>query len=144
MTICQNCGSQNPDDAKFCKSCGSLISTAKMQNPSQSPSNLPNMPPVYQYPPVRNTKDRSLAIILEVLPGLFGFLGFGWIYAGNTSTGLIWLIGFLIWTIIATVISVFTGGIGVICWLPISIGCIIISSTSLNSYTKKHTELFGL
>ena len=45
----------------------------------------------------RSTKKRSIALILEILPGMFGFLGSGWMYAGNYSKGIMFLIGFLAW-----------------------------------------------
>lgn len=144
MVICQSCNSENPDDAKFCNKCGSplIVPTPHgVQNPPQS--SVPNKPVGYQTLIVRSQKDRTVALILEILPGLFGLLGFGWIYAGNTSTGILWLVGFIIWSIIAATISVITGGIGALCWLPLSIALITISANSLNKYTKEHPELFG-
>jgi hypothetical protein len=150
MTTCQSCNTENTDDAKFCKNCGAGLPTQEIQTPVSEQQAAPSQPaPVQQYQPPgqayapRPPKDKSIALILEILPGLFGLLGIGWIYSGNTTTGVLWLIGFLVWTIVATVISVATVGIGIICWLPISIGLIAISAISLNNYTKAHPELFG-
>ena len=126
---------------------------APVNTPSPVYNPQPNYPaqpaPQYQNPtyPVfapRPPKDRSVAIILEILPGLFGFLGFGWMYAGNIAAGAIWLICFLLWTFVAVVIDVLTAGFGVCLTLPVSIVLIIISTVSLNSYTKQHQELFGI
>ena len=100
-------------------------------------------PPTNSYYPHPHLKDKGVATILEVLPGLFGFLGIGWLYAGNTAAGIVWLIGFLFWTFIATILSIATGGFGVICWLPISVGLIVISVISLNKYMRNHPETFG-
>jgi hypothetical protein len=108
---------------------------------SQEPSNLPPYQP-FPYPQ-RPTKDRGVALILEILPGMFGFLGFGWIYSGNTTAGVIWLICFFAWTVFAAIIDVVTVGIFLLCSLPISIACIAFSAIRLNSYTRKHSELFG-
>lgn len=47
----------------------------------------PQGPPQHYAP--RPPKDRSIAIILEILPGLFGILGIGWIYAENTAVGIL-------------------------------------------------------
>ena len=91
----------------------------------------------------RSPKDRSVALILEILPGLFGFLGFGWIYSGNTSTGIMWLVGLLVWDVMAFIIIALTGGLGFICTVPISIVIIALSASSLNTYSKHHPELFG-
>lgn len=107
----------------------------------QTPSAYP-APPHPAYAP-RPAKDRSIALILELLPGLFGFLGFGWIYCGNTSTGLLWLGGVLAWSIVAVVIIVFTAGVGCFCTVPVNIALVAISVSLLNAYMKQHPELFG-
>ena len=40
MKTCPNCGNQNPDDAKFCESCGTPLSNSlKQQTYSGSPQN---------------------------------------------------------------------------------------------------------
>ncbi|MDW8148165.1 MAG: TM2 domain-containing protein [Roseiflexaceae bacterium] len=113
----------------------------------QPPPNYPT-PPAYPAPTYpayapRPPKDRSVALILELLPGLFGFLGFGWIYSGNTSTGLLWLGGVLAWSLIAVVIFVLTAGVGCFCTVPVNIALIALSVSSLNTYMKQHPELFG-
>lgn len=105
-------------------------------------------PPAYGQPPYmayaqRPPKDRSIALILEILPDLFGLFGFGWIYAGNTSAGLMWLVGMLFWDFIAIVIGVLTGGFGCFCTIPVNLVLTVVSASSLNAYTKQHPELFG-
>lgn len=140
MVTCKSCSSINADDAKFCNNCGSPLT-----QPAAKSSTNPQQPSPYtvQTGPVRSPKEKSIALVLEILPGLFGFLGFGWIYAGNTSAGIIWLVGFLGWTVVATIISFATGGVGIFCWLPVSIAGITFSTASLNKYTNNHPELFG-
>lgn len=140
--FCPNCGQDNPDKSKFCFNCGYALSTAGMPVRPRPP--VPAAPPSYPvgYAP-RPPKDRSIALILEILPGLFGLLGFGWIYAGNAGAGIAWLLGMLVWTGIAAVIAFFSIGVSLICTLPVSIAMIIISTVMLNNYTKQHGELFG-
>lgn len=95
------------------------------------------------YYTMRPPKDRSIALILEILPGLFGFLGFGWIYSGNTAAGIAILIGFLLWDAIAIIITLVAGGFACICTVPISLAFIAVSASILNSYTKRNPQLFG-
>jgi len=92
----------------------------------------------------RPPKDRSLSLIFEILPGLFGFLGFGWIYSGNTSTGVAWLVGMLVWDVIAIVIITLTAGFGCFFTIPVNLVLIAVSASSLNTYTKQHPDLFGM
>ena len=138
---CTNCGEDNPDKNRFCFSCGAQLGTEPVKPAQPVPVRQQPYPTGYV---ARPPKDRSIALILEILPGLFGFLGFGWIYAGNVGAGIAWLVGMLIWTGIAAIIALFSIGISLICTLPISIALIVISSMTLNSYTKQHTELFGV
>lgn len=93
---------------------------------------------------VRSPKDRSIALILEILPGLFGFLGFGWIYSGNTNTGITWLVGVLVWDFVALFLSVITAGLGCFLTVPVNLVLVAVSASSLNTYTKEHPELFGV
>ena len=103
-------------------------------------SQFPQPPQVYyQHPP----KSRSTALILELLPGLFGFYGIGWIYANKTGLGVGLLIGGLVWAAIAVTINAATAGIGLICTLPINIAAVVISSVMIHNYTKEHPEMFG-
>ncbi len=56
-------------------------------------------------------RDPTVALLLEVLGGFFGFLGIGWIYAGRTSLGIILLAGYwlLDWVIGLTLAAVTLG-----------------------------------
>ncbi len=81
--------------------------------------------------------------MLEILPGLFGILGIGWIYSGKTGTGIAWLIGYLIWVGIAILAAVFSGTLACFCTVPINLVCVGISAYSLNNYVKNNPQLFG-
>ena len=91
----------------------------------------------------RPLKDRSIALILEILPAFFGIFGIGWIYAGNLAVGILLLAGVLVWDVIAVVINILSGGLGCFCTLPVAIVLIAVSAVSLHSYTKTHPEIFG-
>ncbi len=96
-------------------------------------------PPYYAYP----VKSRGTALILEILPFFVSILGIGWIYAGNTSAGILWLVGYLMWNGFATVLDIVTFGIFACIHLPMNFVLLLISAISLNNYTHQHPELFG-
>lgn len=112
-------------------------------------STVPAAQPSYPQPPYpafapRPPKDRGIALILEILPGLFGLLGLGWIYSGNTNTGFKWLVGVLVWHVFALIIDIGSAGFGCfLCHLPVNLVLLAISASSLNTYTRQHSELFG-
>jgi hypothetical protein len=111
------------------------------QPPSSQPTYQPPQYSGYAPPP---PKSRGTALLLEILPGLFGFLGFGWIYGGNTTTGLLWLAGMIVWDMIAVLIDVLSAGLACFCTVPVNLALIAVSSMLLSTYTKQHPELFGI
>jgi hypothetical protein len=98
-------------------------------------------PGTTSYPP-RPQKDKGVALILEILPGLFGILGLGWIYSGNTVVGVAWLVGMLVWDFIAVLVLIFSGGLGCLCTIPINLVAVAVSAFFLNNYISQHDELF--
>jgi len=173
MINCPNCSTSNPEGAQVCLSCGApLVEAAELpasqadqpaedEIPEPSPfakseppepittnDTVVTVPVSEPIPPSKvnlNTqkKDRSLAIILEIVPGLFGFLGIGWIYCGYTRAGIAWLVGFLLWNLIALVICIFTFGVGCLCTLPVNLVVLIASVMALNSQIQNHSEQFN-
>jgi len=77
-------------------------------------------------------RDKTLPILLEVIPGLFGLYGIGWLVSGFTSTGLMLLIGGIVFGVIMVIVSIFTLGLGLLCWGPINLAVMITSTIVLN------------
>lgn len=120
--------------------------------PPPPPPSFQAPPPVYGPNPTFNAppaatiqppKQRVLAMALEIGLGLFSLPGIGWLYAGNTTTGVLWLVGFLVAQCLLFTLDVVTIGFGTCIHVPIWIGVIIVSSIMLYNYTKQHPESFG-
>ena len=70
------------------------------QPPQQQPPYQPppygqgphGQPPYGQPPYAQPPKDPTVGLLLELI-GFFGFLGIGWIWAGETAVGIALLIG---------------------------------------------------
>lgn len=77
-------------------------------------------------------KSRSAAILLEVIPGLFGILGIGWIYAGRVNVGVPVLIGGLLFAFLLAVVVILTMGCGVVLAFPIWLVAMGLSAFLLN------------
>lgn len=73
---CMNCGALLDLDAKFCSVCGSA---QKMMNPPPTTSvpmyNYANVPVGYNYTPQPNPSIIKVMAIIEIVIGIFGFLG---------------------------------------------------------------------
>jgi hypothetical protein len=91
----------------------------------------------------RSPKNRGTAMLLEILPGLIGLPGIGWLYGGRGTPGVILLVGFFVWNIIAAILIAATGGIALLCTIPIWIGTVVTSSILLNKYINQHPEIFA-
>jgi TM2 domain-containing membrane protein YozV len=106
------------------------------------PATVQQPPPVYVVQ--RSLKSRGTALLLEILPGLFGFYGIGWIYAGKVGTGLAYLLGMLlIWVPISVLLLSVTAGISLCFTLPVNVLILIISAATLSSYARNHPDIFG-
>lgn len=124
--ICRECAIE-VQNKLICREC---LSTGKAAIPT--PGNVSS-----------SLKDRSIAMILEILPGLFGILGIGWIYAGQNNKGVKYLIGFLAWHFLVVLpVALITASGGLCITIPIDLIIIGISASSLNSYTNQNPQLF--
>lgn len=76
----------------------------------------------------------SAALVVEVIASLFGIYGIGWLMAGETTTGILLLIGsFVLYWPIFIVGSIITFGLGLVCLGPLGIAAIIINAILLNN-----------
>ena len=107
----------------------------------------PERPSLHPEPPApassRPYKSRSTALVLEILLGLFGLPGIGWIYSGRTAPGVILLVCYLIWDCIALAIVAGSSGVALLCTIPIGVLTVIISTVLLSNYMKKNLESIG-
>lgn len=100
------------------------------QQPMQSYQPMPPQP-----------KDPNTAFLIEIVGGLFGLLGLGYFYIGQTNDGILRLIIFLAYNIFAYImISIFgaiTAGIVVCICAPIQliiqVGVALWSATTLKN-----------
>jgi hypothetical protein len=81
--------------------------------------------------------DSSTPVIVEIICGIFGLYGIGWMIAGYTVPGIVLLIGGLVWAAIFWTVAVFTAFIGLVCLVPIDIAIWVTSALILNSRLKQ-------
>ena len=114
--------------------------------PYQAPPVLGPMPPPYAAPaPYRPpmpysqpTKDKAIAYILEIV-----LLGLGWIYAGETGTGIAILASWIIVGLVIGIgVDVATGGLGCLCTGPLAIAAYVLSLTQLSKYMNSRPDKF--
>ena len=119
---------------------------APVYQPAPAAAPVPMPAPVYSpappYPPYaaqgQPYKDKSIAYILE-----FILLGLGWIYAGNTSAGIIILISWLVVGLgVGITVDVITGGFGCLCTGPLMIVAYVFSLIQLGSYMRDRPHIF--
>jgi hypothetical protein len=104
--------------------------------PADEPQAHPQQRTFAVWAPVAPPKDKTTPMALEIILGLFGIHGIGWLVAGYTSEGLFWLVGSIVYLVMATVVSAVTLGFGLICLVPIAIGLLVWSALALNSRLK--------
>jgi hypothetical protein len=144
---CQYCGATIPADAETCVMCGSpttpppppTYTPPKPATPPQPEVIEPeivepeDMPPAYKAPeadipsfePAPKASTPWLAVVVEILAGLIGFLGIGWMISGKFLAGILILIGNWILLAIGLVLAIYnlesTGGVSLLmcCCYPV-------------------------
>ncbi len=71
---------------------------------------------------------------VEAVGAVFGLYGLGWLMTGRASTGILLLLGGLLWDIVA--LGLISTGIGIACFLPLHAVFIILTTVSLSNYIK--------
>ncbi len=94
-------------------------------------------------PPPAGAKDRMLMLLLEVLPGLAGFLGIGWIAAGEARRGLLIMAAGLLGLGVGVVFSIITLGLGACLAVPLWLVAIGLSAWRLWEYMTRHPDRFS-
>jgi TM2 domain-containing membrane protein YozV len=91
---------------------------------------------------VTSQRDPQTAMILEIIAGLFGFLGIGHFYAGRTNVGLGLLIGWWVFLGIEVVLMAFVIGL---CLLPLNLIVPIVSGMWVrNELLGQPTNIMGM
>ena len=93
---------------------------------------------------IRNTQNMAppsdssdtIAMLLEIIFGMFGILGIGWLYAGNIPVALAAFIGFLIVALIEIGISAATVGIALCLIVPVNLAIAVISGLRVRDYVR--------
>lgn len=123
---CQTCGTLNPDRATVCEYCGaSFPATPVYRDPfvrrrpaAPARGAYVNPAPFAQGSrPALGGKDPSAGLLIELLPGLFGFLGIGYLWAGETLLGIALLLGYWAFWAIVAVATIATLGF-LLCFFP--------------------------
>lgn len=158
MPTCPACGSPNPDNTQICQACGIQLNvkpteqaaafyqpvvtpSPAVQVPSASPTPPPVSRPVYvDQPPA---KQKMIAYALEFIPGTFGIIGLGRLYAGDTSAGTILLVISIIYTVISIGLAVLTVGWSCGCTPLVLILFLIADMINFYKYINKRPEVFG-
>jgi hypothetical protein len=93
--------------------------------------------------PIQNEDNTSLiAIIIEIIFGMGGALGMGWLYVGNFGRAALIFTGYIIFCIIEAVLGFITLGMAAFCFAPLNVLAIAFSSVKLREYIR-HTGAIG-
>lgn len=160
MIACQTCGNQSPAGSMACQYCGAALrgqspgpqewqppsatqpTPARAVTPARWVEPRPAAyPPAYYRPAPPQPKDPSTGLLLELIPGLFGFLGIGRLWAGDIGIGLALLFGYWVfWGFVwfsLTIMAIFTLGLA-FCFIPLFwIGAPVISGLLLRDKLQR-------
>ena len=89
----------------------------------------------------RGDSTDTIAMVVEIVFGLFGIMGMGWVYVGRLGTGIGlfagWLIAVLTTTVLVTVLTAFLGVGCLVILVPMQLVIAIVSSLRVRDYVRK-------
>lgn len=104
----------------------------------------PPEPRALQSPPrviyIERNSAPSTPVIVEVIGGLFGFYGIGWLVGGYAVTGALMLVGSLLLAAVWLIVTIATVGVGLFCIIPIDLAIVVASTLTLNSRLKRKIQ----
>jgi hypothetical protein len=131
---CPRCNAENADHARFCANCGQPLTP---QTASLAP--IPPTAPPASSVTTTTPPDVNTAFVLEVVLGLIGFMGVGWMYSGQLAVGVILLVGWWIGMAVGLGGSALTLGAGCCLWIPVQLVAPFISAIILRNQLQKQT-----
>ena len=78
----------------------------------------------------------TIAMMLEIVFGIFGILGMGWLYAGNIPVAIGAFVGFLILAFIEMAIATLTLGLAACFILPVNLSIAVVSGIKARDYVR--------
>jgi hypothetical protein len=91
---------------------------------------------VQQVPP-ETEGAATTSLWLEIIFGIFSLLGVGHVYSGRTLLGIVLMIGWWVYILVAGFLSTITLGLGACVFVPIYLAVPIISGIQARTYTLK-------
>jgi hypothetical protein len=79
----------------------------------------------------------TTSLWLEIIFGIFSLLGVGHVYSGRTLLGILLMIGWWVYILVAGFLSTITLGLGACVFVPIYLAVPIISGIQARTYTLK-------
>lgn len=86
-------------------------------------------------------KDPTTGLLLELIPGFFGFMGIGYLWSGMTGIGIALLLGYWVVVFFEIIFIIFTLGLLALCLWPINIVAPVVSAVLLQKKLKEQQAL---
>jgi hypothetical protein len=78
----------------------------------------------------------TITMVIEIIFGIFGALGMGWLYAGNITVGVIAFVGYLIWLGVELLVTSVTLGFAACLFIPLNLVIAIVSGIKARDYVR--------
>ena len=115
-----------------------MAAAAQAASPASAPTNAPApaQAPAPGYAPVAPIpaprQGGKAAVVIEAICGIVGLFGIGWLMSGVVTTGLLLLVGGIIWDVVGFFFGISTSGLAFAVVVAVNIVVLIISSALLH------------
>lgn len=93
------------------------------------------MPPPPTRPRPQRPRSGTAPVVIEAVGAFFGIFGLGWLMTGRNTTGILLLLGGLVWDVIG--LGLITSGVGACCFLPVHVVFIALTTVLLSNHIRR-------
>lgn len=126
---CPTCGQKVQPNAQYCMQCGGAIPSATSPSFWQPVAGSAVSP--------ETSGAANIALVIEVIPGVFGLLGLGHVFSGRVKVGLGVMFGWFLYIIVGSALTSLTLGGAACLTIPILIVIPIVSGYIARTHILK-------
>ena len=90
-----------------------------------------------QVPTEKTESTDTIAILLEIVFGLFGIMGMGWLYAGSIPVAILLMLGYWAFLVLEVFVVGITAGFASCCFVPLNLTVVIISGFRVRDHVRR-------
>lgn len=135
---CPVCQAAIQPGARFCIACGATLASTQPATDIHAHTGIEPLGGQHAaVVVVPAPKAKGTALAIEAVAAFFGIFGVGWLYSGNTTLGIAFLLAGFCWAALVFIVTLVSFGFGLLCLAPVHMALVVGSVLLLNIAASK-------